>query len=65
MGWATNPWNRAAWSNRRAPILFWTSVTVSRSCFVTAWPLSASIVYEWVAAGMMMNATTVTLDWAF
>lgn len=48
-------------SNSRAPMRFWISVTVSRSCFVTAWPLSASIVYELVAAGRMMNATTVIL----
>lgn len=58
----TYPLELMACSKRRAPMRFWISVTVSWSCFVTAWPLSASIVYECVVAGMIMNAITVILD---
>jgi len=32
---------------------------------VTAWPFRASTVYEWVGAGMMINATTDVRDWDF
>ena len=46
-------------SNSLSPIFACTSCTVSLSCLITACPFSASIVYECVCAGMMMNATTV------
>ena len=32
---------------------------------MTAWPFRASTAYEWVEAGMMMNATTEVRDWDF
>lgn len=58
----TYPVYLAACSNSRFPTLFLISSTVSCNCLVTACPLRASIVYDWVGAGMMMKATTVVLD---
>jgi len=53
---------RTVSSKMRCPICCVISFTVSRSCLVTAWPLSASTVKLRAGAGVMKNATMVTLE---
>jgi hypothetical protein len=55
-------WRRAylvALSKSLLPTCACISVTVSLNCFIKACPFNASTEYECVAAGIIMNATTV------